>query len=132
MKKKYITRSLSFLITIKVDGKIKNIKFEKISSNFKGMSYITGDEKIQKALEATTAFGHSFTIDKKYNPEPEPETDEKANSNNKLESLPPFNTVNEAKDYFNKEHGVPVSKLMTRAAIISEAEKLGFEVQFDN
>lgn len=134
MKKKYSTRSLSYTVSIKVDGKLQHITFEKLSSNFKGLSYITDDEKIQKALESTKAFGNSFILDKKY--KSEEEFSELKNEGqtppvNKLTEKS-FTTVNEAKDFFNKEHGVPVSKLMTRAAIISEAEKLGFEVQFDN
>ena len=134
MKKKYSTRSLSYTVAIKVDGKPRHITFEKLSSNFKGLSYISGDEKIQKALESTKAFGNSFTLDKKFRPEEEPSEPKEGGQTPTGEELTEksFATVNEAKDFFNKEHGIPVSKLMTRAAIISEAEKLGFEVQFDN
>ena len=99
------------------------------------MAYITDDEKIQKALESTKAFRNSFTLDPKFvddSLKKEEILNDNVNDNNDGMVEKPFATVNEAKDFFNKEHGIPVSKLMTRAAISMEAEKLGFEVQFDN
>lgn len=135
MKKKYTTRSLAYAVTINVDGKPIDVKFEKTSSNFKGLAYITDDEKIQKALESTKAFRNSFTLDPKFvddSLKKEEILNDNVNDNNDGMVEKPFATVNEAKDFFNKEHGIPVSKLMTRAAISMEAEKLGFEVQFDN
>lgn len=121
------------MVSVNVGGKNIDIKFEKMSSNIRGVSYITDDENLQKALENTKAFGRSFNVDKKFVSN---EADLKDNKDmpEKIQTLKEikFLTVNEAKDFFNKKHGIPVSKLMTRAAIISEAEKLGFEVQFDN
>lgn len=118
------------MITIKVEDEVKNIKFEKISSNFKGMSYITDDPKIQKALEATHAFGRSFILDPKYNPEPVEEVKEEK-PQSLLKEIK-FTTVNDGKDYFNSEHSIPVSKLMTRKDVVAEGKDLGYEVIFEN
>jgi hypothetical protein len=141
-KKRYITDSIRYSITVDLKGKKTSINFIRVSSHRNGSAFTTDDKELQKAIEATQAFNTRVFVDETFNPRDieavkyslnnpigSVKAPEKVSS---LNQLPEFSTVNEAKDYFVKEHGILVSKLQTKAQIREEGKALGFEVKFSN
>jgi len=132
MLKTYRTiRNLNYSVGVKLpNGKKRYVEFTGGTRYPRVIMpyFMTGDERMQKALENSPSFNVSFILEK----ERENIVDAPNAPDDGLEEKP-FPNVNGAKDFFKSEpHKIAVSKLATKAAIISQGKALGFDVKFEN
>lgn len=141
-KKRYKTSAIRYTMNIVVDGAIRELNFNRVSSVKSGSAYTTSCAKEQDAIEKSIAFNKRVFIDRAFNPNDAADIKKRldnpiggipraVNTNPKM-VLKEFKNVNEAKDYFTGEHELPVSKLATKAQIKTEGKKLGYEIKFSN
>ena len=100
--------------------------------------YSTSDEKEQQLLESYPGFNKSYVLEASEEVIPEEVKKVEAVVNEvpgKVEELKSneqsFDNVQQAKDWLNKEKGVPFSALKNKQMVIAEAEKLNIVLKFN-
>ena len=93
--------------------------------------YATSDPEEQKLLESYPGFGVSYVLEG-VEDKAEAETEVKREVKEEVKSEgPTFDNVQQAKDWLNKEKGVPFSALKNKQMVIAEAEKLKIVLKFN-
>lgn len=101
--------------------------------------FLTNNEQVQEALEADKRFGKTYRLDE-INNMPLTEYNARKSLKEKGIELPKdtrlleervFPRVQDAKEWLEKDHNVPISLIGNRAKIIEKARELGFLVKFE-
>lgn len=111
-------------MTAYVDGHPRRVNFDDTMRG-QGM-YVTGDEKLQAAIEAHPWFGQRFRLASTLNPEPEAAkpVEEKKNTEVKVSDIA------SAQEYLADKFGVSRSKIRTRKAIEDFASANGITIKW--
>lgn len=122
MKKRYCTYSTHFIVSVKVDDKVKMIKFNERDAEKKLSCFSTDNAKEQEALENSSSFGAHYWVDETFiQVQPEPEE-------GKPLTEMEFDTANEARDFLTSEpYNVVKNTIYQPKALLKKAAELGFE-----
>lgn len=128
-RKKYIsTGAIPYSIDIVVGDRLRTFDFRGGLRHpaIKYPSYSTSDLTEQSLLEKHPSFGKSFILEEEVVIEPAAQEAEP-----ELEVIP-FKTVQDAKDWLNKEHGVSYNQILNRKQVIEQFKELNLNVSFEN
>jgi hypothetical protein len=120
MRKRYCTYSMRLTLTIKVDGKGREILFNGRDAERKLSTYETPDEKVQEAIEKSQQFGSFYWLDTRQDVVEEEKTEEPL-----IEKV--FENINLAKDFLSSEpYNVAKNRMINLPALENRAKELGF------
>jgi hypothetical protein len=120
MRKRYCTYSMRLTLTIKVDGKGREILFNGRDAERKLSTYETPDEKVQEAIEKSQQFGSFYWLDTRQDVVEEEKTEEPL-----IEKV--FENINLAKDFLASEpYNVAKNRMINLPALENRAKELGF------
>ncbi len=133
--KKYISTGANPLsIDIMDEGHLRTFDFRGGLKHpvFKPPTYSTSKTWEQELLESHPSFNISFKLEEDIII-PEPESKEEVIT--EMESVPDenveFSNTLEAKDWLNKEHGIPFTTINNKAKVIAKGKELGFNILFE-
>lgn len=136
-KRRYTTSCLNFEIWLTIKGERKIISFGGKDILTKQRYLDTEDKEIQKALESNPFFGVYFTKSIEYDWMELEEKPKEAHA--VVEEIPKlktdktlierqFKNITEAKQWINKNHNVPYSKMKTKEQLVSEFANIGYQL----
>lgn len=125
MLKRYCTTCATFDIHLEINSTRVVVPFEGRDVLQKLRFLDTDDKELQKALEATPAFNVYFYKSGEFDwMELEAKEEEEAH----VDKSKTFKSVIEAKEWINKTHNIPYSRIKNMEALENEFSALGFQL----
>lgn len=135
-------------VSIKVDGKDVDIKFEGVDVIRKRKTFITSDYKVQQALESNQAFNSFFDLMSTVRMEeevkmesaeenaetvepPEEKPADNVSTEENTDSTKEFDSLADAKKWLKIDLGVDVYRSMNTEKVKEAAKEKGFEIKIN-
>lgn len=149
VNKRYVANNRQSLVLILNDPNMGQMTIEfKPGYGLRNEGYfLTNDPKVQQILEKDPRYNKSYRVDEidnvpiaeyiarrtlnvpKDGGTKETVADEQGEKNPERKE---FATAQEAKDWLNKEHAVPLNQITNKKKIVDKAIELGFKIEFVN